>query len=470
MLKKIVLIALALGGLAFFGSELGAQNGPKAPSTTQKRFDLAGLPSVAPIAVKSKDSVVNIVATRHSLKPPVAGGPTAPNAPGPSPQPIPMLPNNFRQVSQGSGFIYDAEGYVITNNHLVEGADEIKVTIDKDLEQKATIIGRDPKTDLALLKLTKPGPYAFLGLGDSDGVEIGDWLVAIGNPFGLEHTVTLGILSARGRSIGAGPYDDFLQTDASINPGSSGGPLVSLSGEVVGVNARITSRGAGIGFAIPSKLVAKIVAQLREKGYVERGWFGVGFQPLTREMAKAFGLEEAKGALVSDVFPDTPASLGGVKHGDIVVGFDGRPVRENNDLSGLVADTPPGKTVKVEVIRDRKKTELLVTIARLEDESTLTLAAGGALDLGLTLKPISAEIAKEMNAPKGLIVESVDPNSPALLGGVVPRDIILEIDRQPMSAMEDYLKAIHAHKSGPILLFVKRGERTIYLAISPKEE
>ncbi|MDR1577050.1 MAG: Do family serine endopeptidase [Deltaproteobacteria bacterium] len=476
MNSKHFFVVLVFLGLVFGGSPALAQSPSSSPTSEgqtkesisrQRQADLAGLPSVAPIAAKARPSVVNIVATRSAAKKMIPGSPVPPAIP---PNPAnPNTPGTPKATTQGSGFIYDPEGYVITNNHLVEGADDIKVSLEKNQELKATVVGRDPKTDLALLKLSKPGPYPYMTLGDSDGIEIGDWLVAIGNPFGLEHTVTLGILSARGRTIGTGPYDDFLQTDASINPGSSGGPLLSLSGEVVGVNARISARGTGIGFAIPSKMVAKIVSQLRSNGYVERGWLGVGFQPMTSEMAKAFGLEEAKGALVSSVLPDTPASKGGVKHGDVVVSFDGYPVVEFSDLSSLVADTTPGKTVKVAVIRDRRKQELNITIARLEDEATLVLAAGGALDLGLTLKPLTPELAKDLGVTGGLTVEKVDPDSPAFLAGVTARDIILEIDRQSVSSMEDYLKAIRAHKSGPILLFVKRGERTIYLAINPKE-
>jgi serine protease Do len=371
--------------------------------------------------------------------------------------------------AQGSGFIYDKDGYVITNNHLVEGAEKITVKLDDGREMGAEVVGRDPKTDLALIKLSEPGPFPYMTLGDSEKLRIGDWVVAIGNPFGLEHTVTLGILSARGRSIGAGPYDDFLQTDASINPGGYGGPLLNVKGEVVGISAKINTRGTGISFAIPSKLVAKIIAQLKAKGYVERGWLGVVIQPVSKNIATIFGLEKSEGALIADVIPDAPAQKAGLLHGDVIVSFDGQPVKESGDLSALVADTPPDKVVKVSLIRDKKKLELNVTISRMEDDPNLLKEAGGALDLGWTLKPISPEIAKELGLTAGLQVEGLDSDSLAKDAGVAVGDIILEVDRKPVTSLEDYLKIIRGRDNKtPVLLWARRGERNIYLAVSPK--
>jgi serine protease Do len=240
---------------------------------------------------------------------------------------------------------------------------------------------------------------------------------------------------------------------------------LSLQGEVVGVNAKITSRAAGIGFAIPSKIVAKIIVQLKTKGYVERGWLGVSIQAMSEDMAKLFGLDSAQGALVSDVLSDTPAEKAGLAHGDVVVEFDGQPVKEFGDLSALVADSPPGKVLKLVVVRDKKKKTIDVTLERMEDDAG-ALGVGGPLDLGLTFKPISLEMAKDLGTEAGLLVEKVAPESPAQLAGVATRDIILEIDRQPVTTFDDYIKSLRAHdKTTPILLFVKRGERTIFLAV-----
>jgi serine protease Do len=377
-----------------------------------------------------------------------------------------------KESVQGSGFIYDQQGYVITNDHVVEDADVIKVKLNDGQELEATVVGRDPKTDLALLKLNKEGSYPFITLGDSDKLKIGDWLVAIGNPFGLEHTVTAGILSARGRAIGAGPYDDFLQTDASINPGNSGGPLLNLSGDVVGINSMIRARGTGIGFAIPSKMVIKIIDQLKTKGHVERGWIGVYIQPVTNEMIKSFGLENTNGALIADIIADAPAQKAGFQHGDVVVEFDGQPIKQFGELSALVADTQIGKVVNVAVMRDKKRVNLSLTVARLEDDSVTLAGTGstGAVDLGLSLKPMTPDMATQMNVEaKGLFVEQISPGSLAFEAGIRPRDIVLEVDRQAVNTVQDYINIINKHpKDEPVLMWVKRGDRTIYQLVPLK--
>jgi serine protease Do len=362
----------------------------------------------------------------------------------------------------------DREGYVITNNHVVEGAQEILVKLDDDQEIEAEIVGRDPKTDLALLKLKKAGDYPFLKLGDSDAVQIGDWLLAIGNPFGLEHTVTKGILSARGRVIGTGPYDDFLQTDASINPGNSGGPLLNLKGEAVGVNAMIYAGGDGIGFSIPSRLVKRIVDRLKEKGYVERGYIGAVIQPLTDDLAASFGLKSKEGALVGDALANAPAALAGIKPGDVIVEFDGQAVKSVDDLTAFASDALVGQKATVALIRDRKKMTLSLVVSRL-DEAVPDNGApqGGILDLGLALREISPETAKRLNlAAEGLLVERTMENSPAREAGISPKDIILEVDRQPVKNLKEYNAALRSHHPGePVLLWIKRGERSIYRSV-----
>jgi serine protease Do len=258
-----------------------------------------------------------------------------------------MPQREFKQRSLGSGFIIDRDGYILTNNHVVEKAQSIKVRLSDEKEYDAKVVGRDPKTDIALIKINTRQNLPVAPLGDSDSLEVGDWLIAIGNPFGLEHTVTAGIVSAKGRVIGAGPYDDFIQTDASINPGNSGGPLFNLNGEVVGINTAIVSGGQGIGFAIPINVAKELLPQLKTKGRVVRGWLGVMIQKVTPEIAKGFGLKESEGALVSDVMEGSPAEKAGIKRGDVIVSYNGKRIKEMDQLPKLVGTTEVGKKVKV---------------------------------------------------------------------------------------------------------------------------
>jgi serine protease Do len=378
-------------------------------------------------------------------------------------------PREYKERALGSGFIFDPAGFVITNNHVVDGADDIKVKLDNGQEIPATVIGKDPKTDIALLKLSREGTYPYIGFGDSDQVEIGDWLVAIGNPYGLEHTVTAGILSARGRAIGAGPYDDFLQTDASINPGNSGGPLLNLQGQVVGINTMIVAGGSGIGFAIPSSMATKIVDKLRTVGRVDRGWLGVYIQEVTPELAQSFGLDSPRGALVGTITPDTPAEAAGLQRGDVVLVFDGKPIKQYQELSSFVADTEVGKVCQLIVWRDGKETTLTVTIGLLPDPSQNLPGASSPQDLGLTVRDITPDIARSLGItnPSGVLVESVAPDSPAAQAGVRPRDIVVEIDHQRVTSLADYQKALANHQQGvPYLMFLQRGEMGIFLSFS----
>ncbi|MDR1394665.1 MAG: DegQ family serine endoprotease [Deltaproteobacteria bacterium] len=480
--RKTLLLLAAV--LAFFWLKdySAAQNTAPAPVPPAAQGRLVGLPSVAPVVDKAKPAVVNIFTVKTIQRRGPRG--RSPSRPAPRPE-VPVPPENldeffgfpqsppevFRERALGSGFIFDQEGFIITNNHVVEGADEIKVKLDDRREIDAEIVGRDPKTDLALIKLKQNGSYPYIKFGSSDNIRIGDWLVAIGNPFGLEHTVTTGILSARGRAIGAGPYDDFLQTDASINPGNSGGPLLDLDGDVVGINTMIYAGSNGIGFAIPSKIAGRIIEQLKNKGYVERGWIGVVIQPLTQDLTKTFGVDSTNGALIGDVLPDTPASRAGLRHGDIVVEFDGKSIGEYGELTAAVADTQVGKEVTLIVVRDKKKTPLKLTVARLEDEQSDNAGqTSGVLDLGLTVREISPETAKRMNIePTGLLVEQVAENSLAAESGVKVRDIILEIDQKPVKTLQEYNAFLRSHPKGePVLLWIKRGERTMYSLVKIK--
>ncbi|HZV81635.1 MAG TPA: Do family serine endopeptidase, partial [Geobacteraceae bacterium] len=321
-----------------------------------------GPPDFVELAKKLKPSVVNIgtektVRTQRRLQRPF--GNNSPFGSDPFQDFFDrffedQIPQGYKQRSLGSGFIISEDGYILTNNHVIDGADEIKVKLEDGKELKGEIKGMDAKLDLALIKVTSKDKLPVAELGDSDAIQVGEWVMAIGNPFGLAETVTAGIISAKGRVIGSGPYDDFIQTDASINPGNSGGPLFNARGEVVGINTAIIAGGQGIGFAIPVNMAKSILPQLREKGKVARGWLGVSVQPVTKDLSQAFGLENERGALVSEVMPESPAQKSGIKVGDVIVEFDGKPVKEMNDLPRIVAATLSGREVKIKVVRDRK--------------------------------------------------------------------------------------------------------------------
>ena len=293
--------------------------------------------------------------------------------PGPFGAPSPQHPSPGNGT--GTGFIIDKEGYIFTNNHVVENADVIKITLDNEKEYEAELIGSDSKTDIALLKIMrKPGDsvsFPYLELGDSEKVEVGEWVVAIGNPFGLDHTVTTGVVSAKARNIGSGPYDEYIQTDASINPGNSGGPLLDMEGKVIGINTAIYSRtggNVGIGFTIPINMASDILDELKKDGKVTRGWLGVMVQKVTTELAETFKLSDAHGALVNDIIPSGPADRSGLKRGDIIVKFNGKEILSVENLPKQVAAVEPGKSVKVEVIRDGNKKSLDVTLDKMQEE------------------------------------------------------------------------------------------------------
>ena len=301
------------------------------------------------------------------------GQPRSFGQPGPFGAPSPQHPNPGNGT--GTGFIIDKEGYIFTNNHVVENADVIKITLDNEKEYEAELIGSDSKTDIALLKIMrKPGDsvsFPYLELGDSEKVEVGEWVVAIGNPFGLDHTVTTGVVSAKARNIGSGPYDEYIQTDASINPGNSGGPLLDMEGKVIGINTAIYSRtggNVGIGFTIPINMASDILDELKKDGKVTRGWLGVMVQKVTTELAETFKLSDAHGALVNDIIPSGPADRSGLKRGDIIVKFNGKEILSVENLPKQVAAVEPGKSVKVEVIRDGNKKSLDVTLDKMQEE------------------------------------------------------------------------------------------------------
>lgn len=374
----------------------------------------------------------------------------------------------------GSGFIIDKEGYILTNYHVVDGADEVTVLLMDSKEYPATLVGADPKTDIALIKIQREEgdttPFPTVNLGDSEKLEVGEWVMAIGNPFGLRHTVTVGVISALGRSIGAGPYDEFIQTDASINPGNSGGPLINIKGDVIGINTAIISGNSGgnvgIGFAIPINNVKDILKDLKEKGSVTRGWLGVMIQKITPDLAKSFGLKESDGALVGDVVPSGPAAIAGIKRGDVIVKFKGEDIKEIDALPKIVAKTTPGDSVEVEVIRDGHVKKIMVTIQVLKDGEELKVAK--VSPLGLQVQDITPELAKslKLDSSEGVLVSDVMPGGAAGEAGLRRGDVIKELNRQPVRNMVDYQHLATTVKEGETVLFlVRRGGTTVYIAV-----
>ena len=379
-----------------------------------------------------------------------------------------------RQRSLGSGFIIDADGSILTNNHVVENAQKIVVKLAADdQEYEAKVIGRDPKTDIAVIKINTKSNLPAATLGDSDRLEVGEWVVAIGNPFGLDSTVTSGIVSAKGRHIGQGPYDNFIQTDASINPGNSGGPLINLRGEVIGINTAIFSRtggNMGIGFAIPINLVKEVLPQLRGKGKVTRGFLGVLIQKVTPEIAESLGMDKGYGALVANVTKDGPADKAGVKVGDVIVEFDGKEVKDSSDLPFIVARTPVDKRTRMKVLRDKKEVTLTVAVGELKDEEVVASAPEKG-ELGLSVQRLTPQMAESLGLDKteGVVVTAVEPGSAADEAGIRRGDVIMEVDRKPIRNLDEYKKAVAGIRKGRGVLFlVRRGDSTLFLALKPQ--
>jgi serine protease Do len=444
--------------------------------------------SFADLAARLLPMVVNI-ATTQTLKAP---GPHAalPNLPPGSP--LQDLFKDFlnrnknapRHVtSLGSGFVIDASGLIVTNNHVIEDADQITVTLNNGTSLPAKLIGRDEKTDLALLKVKPKSPLPFAKFGNSDKARVGDWVIAIGNPFGLGSTVTAGIISARNRDISAGPYDDFIQTDAPINRGNSGGPLFDMDGDVVGINSAIFSPSGGsvgIGFSIPSNMARDVIAQLRKYGETRRGWIGVRIQGVTPDIAEGLGLPSTAGALVAEVTPGGPAARAGIRNGDLITAFDGKPVPDSRALPRIVADTTVGRTVKVDILRDHKPKTIKIVLGRLKESDTslpskakpkpkVTKATPSAL--GLSLAALDAQMRGRYHLAKdvhGVVVTEVDPDSPAGAQNFRPGDVIVEVQNQPVHTPGDVMKRLAAaEKSGKKveLMLVNRAGNLTFVAV-----
>jgi serine protease Do len=425
-------------------------------------------------------AVVNISSERkvhhREQRPPVP-------LPPPFDQLIPQVPDgqdqpNERGVALGSGFLIDPAGYVVTNNHVVEDAETITVVLHDQRELRARIIGRDARTDLALLKVDSSEALPSVNWGNSEDAAVGQWVLAIGNPFGLGGTVTAGIISATARDIGAGPYDAFLQTDASINRGNSGGPMFNMKGEVIGVNTAIfspTGGSIGIGFAIPSSLARPVIEQLRNGGEVRRGWLGVAIQPVTREIANSLGLTQAVGVLVADVTKGGPADKAGVRVGDVILRFNGHPIDDSHRLPRMVADTPIDSKAELTVYRDGREQALTATVARLEAQSAKPErrheSAAEPGSLGLSLAPLTAETRAELGleaGSTGVLVRGVDPGSDAAERGIEPGDVILMVDQRAVTSPQEIrhqLEAARQAKRSSVLLLLRHGEGSRFVAL-----
>jgi len=488
-LKGVVLVALVslMIGLGISGSldwlsPSRAVNLIGDTGTGESRSS-GGLPDFVNLAKKLKPMVVNISTTQVSegrgtqeFGSPFGGGEDDPFNDfwrrffgGPTPR------GPQRQRSLGSGFIIDGDGSILTNNHVVENASKIVVKLaGDDQDYEAKVIGRDPKTDIAVIKISAKSSLQAASLGDSDRLEVGEWVMAIGNPFGLDGTVTSGIVSAKGRhNITQGPYDNFIQTDASINPGNSGGPLINMRGEVIGINTAIFSRtggNIGIGFAIPINLVKELLPQLRGKGKVTRGYLGVLIQKVTPDIAESLGMDKGYGALVANVSKDGPAEKAGVKVGDVIVEFDGLAIKDSGDLPIIVARTPVEKKVRMKVLRDKKEVVLNVSVGELKDEEIVASAPEKG-ELGLTVQRLTPQMAESLGLERseGVVVTAIEPGSAAEEAGIRRGDVILEVDRRAVRNLDEYKKALAgARKGRGVLFLVRRGESTLFLALKPQ--
>ncbi len=466
---RVWAVALMLGVTALAGF---------AVPPAEARAVSAGL---ADLVLQLSPAVVNISTTHNG-----SAGPAddESEAMPPSPFDLPGKPSDEKTQSLGSGFVIDAKGIIVTNNHVIDGADKIDVVFTNGTTLSAKLLGRDEKTDIAVLKVEPAAPLDYVKLGDSDRLRVGDWVMAIGNPFGLGGSVTVGIVSALNRDIHAGNYDDFIQTDAAINRGNSGGPLFNLAGDVVGMNTAIISpsgESVGIGFATPASTIASIVPQILASGEIRRGWIGVRIQSVTPEIAGTLGLKDLHGALVAGVADDGPAKKAGFETGDLIVKFDGREVREMRDLPRIVAETAIDKVVKVDVIRAGKARQMSVKVGLLEeskdaggeDEKKMPLDVIKLKTLGLELVALDDDMRERFNIEddlQGALVASVSPSSGAAEKGIVPGDLIVRVGQvdvtAPQTVVDEVAKEKKAGRKNVLLRLVNGGSaRFVALAV-----
>lgn len=503
-IRRRCIAAIVLRGAFLFACSAGICAGVQAQGVPLSSPQSAvALSSFAPLVRKVLPAVVNVSAT---LKPSAASGnnnaqdQTEGPEQGAPPTPFDELLRRFfeqqgipqpqpreQNIALGSGFIVDPGGYIVTNGHVVENSDSVTVIFNDNSRHPAKIVGQDPLTDLALLKIDAPQALPYVGWGDSDAAQVGDWVLAVGNPFGLGNTVSYGIISARGRDIHAGPYDDFLQIDASINRGNSGGPTFDLNGNVIGVNTAIYSPNGGsvgIGFAIPSSLAKTVTDQIHDHGKVARGWLGVQIQEVSPEIAKSLGLAAPAGALVAGVVENGPAAKAGFKPGDVVLSFDGHEIAKMRDLPIIVAETPIGKKAQVEVWRNDAKIAITSVVGEMPENLRAAQSGQGATPrpspqipqrtsvMGLQLAPLDDTLRQRLNIPgnvKGVVVMAVAPNSPFAMQDIAPGDVIEMVDRQPVAAPADVankLKELQTSNDGTLLLLVNRDGENRFVALS----
>ncbi len=454
-------------------------------SLISEAFAGINIPSISPLVKQVGSAVVNI-STERMVKNQFGGM-------------LPGMPREFQdffeqfgpfmgpqggakerlQSALGTGFIISSDGYIVTNNHVVKNADKIYVTLseqnNKQDKVEAKVIGSDAETDLALLKISVKKDLPAIKFGDSDKMEVGDWVVAIGNPFGLSNTVTTGIISAKGRDIHAGPYDNFLQTDASINPGNSGGPLLNLDGEVIGINTAIAASGQGIGFAIPSKLASSIIDQLKSGQKVSRGWIGVTIQDLDEVTAKALGLKDQKGALIGSVMPKEPADKAGLKAGDIVVKIGDTPISNASDLTKVIASHKPNEKVQITAIRDGKEKQFTVQLGERNLTQTASKDIQKGSSLGVSLRELTNQDRQSLRLPQnvqGILVTDVKQNGLAAKAGIAPQDIIMAANLKPVKTIKELTTILEKESKarGAIMLQVYRQGNSFIISIPLEED
>jgi serine protease Do len=478
----VVAVTIALLAGAALGAWAARGDGERRPMLAQTLVDAPILPVQAPLQTGTfakvadliKPAVINITTVSRA-----GGG----GLPGRTPfeeyfgeeffrRFFGDLPERIPQRSLGSGVIVDPSGIALTNAHVVERATDIEVVTLDGSKHRAKIIGLDKRTDLAVLRLDDgKNSFRYARLGDSERVQVGDWVIAVGSPFGLHATVTAGIISAKARNLQQGPFDEFLQTDAAINPGNSGGPLVNMQGEVVGINTAIVAGGTGIGFAIPSNLARKIYTELVAKGKVTRGWLGVSIQPLTPDLAKSFGARDTKGVLISDVVPDSPAAKAGLKPGDIVLEFDGKRTESPADLQRAVSFFGPGQDARLKIWREQGERRVEVKVGEAPDEREARQVPGGRPRsvLGLDVRPITPEIARQLNlkTTEGVVVTRVEDGSAAAQAGVQRGDVIREINGRRIRSQADYDRFTKDVKDGDrMTVWLQRGPMSLWVAFT----
>ncbi|MBI4842713.1 MAG: DegQ family serine endoprotease [Nitrospirae bacterium] len=482
MNKKIVLtfiIALIIG--YFAGSNLGIFNRDKTEPPYTYNFQVSpelkgGGSAFSNVAKVVSPAVVNISTTK------IVNRGVSPFS-GLFDSPLdeffgmPHFQRKFKENSLGSGVVVSPDGYIVTNYHVVEKAEEIKVTLFDKQEFTGKVVGSDPKSDIAIIKINA-AKLPAIKWGNSDELEVGEFVLAFGNPFGLSHTVTMGIISALGRAkVGIADYEDFIQTDAAINPGNSGGPLVNIKGELIGINTAIFSKSGGyegIGFAVPSNMANSIMSQLLKDGKVTRGWIGVGIQQVTPDLADKFGLKKPDGVLVTEVLDMSPAEKAGLKRGDIILEVGKRRVSDVETLKNIIAQSKVGSRISLKVLRDNKELEITVTVTERSQEKAEAEKGSGEYRSGydgsfsgLTVMDLNADITKQLGLPRdayGVVIESVEPGSVAEEAGLRKGDLIQELNRNRIADLKDFKKAVsHIREGDTVLLFIIRGENKFYV-------